>query len=129
MPRPANGWLRISRVGKGVRLYTSLVPAESGSTRGEFIPWNTAQSGFLNSSRQVASSLVSEMQARQIEVRVLSASLPPLNHVAAPAIGVEVAPRGTNDVNDLTSVTYQQAVASALAAGVVSARNRMEPAR
>lgn len=121
--------LHMGSVGKGVRLYTSLVPAESGSTRGDFIPWNTAQSGFLNSSRQVASSLAGEMQARQIEVRVLAASLPPLNHVAAPAIGVEVAPRGTNDVKDLTSPTYQQAVAAALAVGVVSARNRLEPAR
>ena len=121
--------LHAGSLGKGVRLYTSLVPAEAGSSRGDFIPWDLAQSGFLNSSRQVASTLAGELQARQVEVRVLSASLPPLNHVAAPAIAVEVAPRGPNDVSDLTSLLYQKSIASALAAGVVSARNRMEPAQ
>jgi hypothetical protein len=49
-----------------------------------------------------------------------------LNHVAAPAIGVEVAPRAGTDVSDVTSITYQQALASGLAAGIVAAHNRAE---
>ena len=113
-------------VGSGVRLYTSMMPADNEAARGEFIPWDLAQAGFLNSSRTTAAALAGEIQTRRIEVRVLSASLPPLNHVAAPAIGVEVAPRAGTDVNDLTSITYQQALASGLAAGIVAAHNRAE---
>jgi len=113
-------------VGTGVRLYTSLIPADTEAVRGKFIPWEVAQGGFLNSSRAVASTLAGELQSRRLEVRVLSASLPPLNHVAAPAIAVEVAPRAGAGVNDLTSLPYQQALASGLAAGVVTARSRAE---
>jgi len=113
-------------VGSGVRLYTSMMPADSEAPRGEFVPWDLAQAGFLSSSRTLAASLAGEIQSRRIEVRVLSASLPPLNHVAAPAIGVEVAPRAGTDVNDLTSITYQQALASGLAAGIVTAHNHAE---
>ena len=113
-------------LGSGVRLYTSMMPADNEAARGDFIPWDLAQAGFLNSSRTIASTLAAEIQMRRIEVRVLSASLPPLNHVAAPAIGVEVAPRVSTDVNDLTSITYQQALASGLASGIVTAHNRAE---
>lgn len=113
-------------VGSGVRLYTSMMPADNEAARGEFIPWDLAQAGFLNSSRTIATALAGEIQSRRIEVRVLSASLPPLNHIAAPAIGVEVAPRAGTDVNDLTSITYQQALASGLASGIVAAHNRAE---
>ena len=113
-------------VGNGVRLYTSMLPADNEASRGEFVPWDLAQSGFLSSSRTMAGALAGEIQSRRIEVRVLSASLPPLNHVAAPAIGVEVAPRAGNDVSDLTSISYQQALASGLAAGIVAVHNRAE---
>lgn len=121
--------LHAGSVGRGVRLYTSMVPAEREPARGNFVPWDVAQGGFLDASRSAATALAGEVQARQIEVKILSASLPPLNHVAAPALGVEIAPRAGSDVNDLTSVTYQQAVASAVAAGVVTVHNRMEPVR
>ena len=113
-------------VGSGVRLYTSMMPADNEAARGDFIPWDLAQAGFLSSSRAMASALAGEIQSRRIEVRVLSASLPPLNHIAAAAIGLEVAPRAGTDVNDLTSITYQQALASGLAAGIVAAHNRAE---
>ena len=118
--------IHAASVGTGVRLYTSMMPADSEAARGDFIPWDLAQAGFLNSSRAMATALASEIQSRRIEVRVLAASLPPLNHVAAPAIGVEVAPRAGSDVSDVTSITYQQALASGLAAGIVAAHNRAE---
>jgi N-acetylmuramoyl-L-alanine amidase len=113
--------------GKGVRLYTALLPA-GGENNGPFVAWNTAQTLFLPASQLAAQRVAAELQRRQIQVRTLSAPLRPLNNVTAAAIAVEVAPPNT-DVKDLALPGYQQNVVSALANGIVSVRDRLGAAR
>jgi len=109
--------------GRGVRLYTSLLPS-GGENNGPFVAWDTAQSRYLPLSQSVAQGIASELQKKQIQVRTLAAPLRPLNNLITAAIAVEVAPPGS-DVLDLNLPVYQQNIVSAVAAGVMAARDRL----
>jgi N-acetylmuramoyl-L-alanine amidase len=109
--------------GKGVRLYTALLPS-GGENNGPFVAWDSAQSRYLPLSQSVAQGIASELQKKQIQVRTLAAPLRPLNNLITPAVAVEVAPPG-NDVLDLNLPAYQQNIVSAVAAGVLAARDKL----
>jgi len=109
--------------GSGARVYTALLPVE-GTSNGVFHAWNAAQAPVLPVSKIVAAAIVAEMQKREFPVRASSASLRPLNNVLMPAVAVELAP-GADGVADLTSASYQQRAASAIADAVVSVRDRL----
>jgi N-acetylmuramoyl-L-alanine amidase len=115
--------LHASTEGHGVRLYTALLPV-SGANSGPFLDWDSAQSSFLPASQDVASSLSSELQRKQLPVRLLTAPLRPLNNIAAAAVAVEIAPPAEAS-QKLTSLAYQESVAGALAAGVLSVRDKL----
>lgn len=109
--------------GKGVRLYTAMLPA-GGENNGPFLSWDTAQTRFLPVSQIAAQGVAAEFVKRQIQVRTLGAPMRPLNNVIAAAIAVEVAPPGT-DVLDLTLPAYQQNVVSAVATGIAAVRDKL----
>jgi len=109
--------------GRGVRLYTSLVPS-GAENNGPFVAWDTAQSRYLPLSQSIAQGVASELQKKHIQVRTLAAPLRPLNNLVTPAIAVEIAPPG-NDVLDLNLPAYQQNIVSAVASGVLAARDRL----
>lgn len=113
--------------GKGVRLYTALVPL-IGEGRGPFLDWNTAQSAFHGLSQTAEASLSAEFQRRQVPVRALTAPLRPLNNLISAAVAIEVAPPA-DDVSALNSTTYQELIASSVAAGVVAIRDKLEAGR
>jgi N-acetylmuramoyl-L-alanine amidase len=112
---------------QGVRVYTALVPPVAGS-RGPFLDWGTAQSPFFPKSQVASSSVAAAVQQRQIPIRRLVAPLRPLNNLIVPAIAIEVAPPGT-DVAELNSSSYQQQVASAVAAGIAAVHDELEAGR
>jgi len=112
--------------GRGTRIYTALLPSTNNS-QGPFLDWNTAQSGFLARSQAAAASVASELQAKQITARLLPAPLRPLNNIATAALAIEIAPPGSS-IADLTSSDYQNAVASAVASGLATARGHLEDA-
>jgi N-acetylmuramoyl-L-alanine amidase len=109
--------------GKGVRLYTSLLPA-GGENNGPFLAWDTAQARFASISQAAVQGVAAEFQRRQVQVRTLQAPLRPLNNLTSAAIAVEVAPMA-NDVSDLNLLTYQQNVASAIATAIASMHNQL----
>ena len=113
--------------GIGVRVYTALLPAGNASV-GPFVNWNVAQSGYEQMSRDAASQITAQFQAKQVPVKMMTAALRPLNNIRAAAIAVEVAPQG-DDVSGLTSVTYQQLVAYLVAAGVAADRTKLEASK
>ena len=119
--------IHASSDGHGVRLYTALLPP-GGDNRGLFVDWNTAQSPFLQASQAAEQGLAEGLKAKGIPVRSLSAPLRPLNHVAAAAVAIEVAPPG-DDVSQLGSPSYQELVAGAVATGVVDVRDRLKAAQ
>ena len=119
--------LHAASQGNGVRLYTAMVP-NVGDSRGPFLSWENAQSAFRSASELAESSVLSELQRRQVPAHPLMAPLRPLNSIIAPAIAVEVSPRGV-DTSDLISISYQQQVTSAIAAGILLVRDKLETAR
>jgi N-acetylmuramoyl-L-alanine amidase len=115
--------VHVASNGKGVRLYTALLPAAE-ENNGPFVAWNTAQTQYLAVSQAAAQGVASQLQKQQIQVRTLAAPLRPLNNITAAAIAVEVAPPGS-DVMDLNLVAYQQNVASAVANGIAAVRAQL----
>ncbi len=114
--------LHASSEGHGVRLYTALMPP-GGASSGPLLDWDTAQSSFLPASQAAAAGLGSELQRRQIPVRVLVAPLRPLNNIAAVAVAIEIAP--PEGSGTLASNTYQELVAGGVAAGVLVVRDKL----
>lgn len=112
-----------SSSGHGVRVYTSLLPYGEDD-RGPFRSWTTAQHPTLPLSQSTASTVVAELQKRQLPVRTLSAALRPLNNLTRPAIAIEVAPQGS-DVTQLTAPDYQQLITSAIATAIASVRDQL----
>lgn len=109
--------------GTGARVYTALLPP-GNSSKGQFVGWDAAQRASLDASRGAAAAVVAEMQKHQFQARANAASLRPLNNVVMPAVAIELAP-GPNGVADLPSANYQQRVASAIADGIASLRDRL----
>lgn len=112
-------------LGAGVRLYTALLPPITPAN-GPFLPWDSAQATFLSSSQTLSGDIASELAKVNMATRQMAAPLPPLNHIAAAAIAVEVVPSGA-DVTQLNSPAYQEQVAAAIAAGVARARQGGTP--
>jgi N-acetylmuramoyl-L-alanine amidase len=108
-------------LGSGVRIYTARFNSPVTIPDHGFLPWETAQAKFLDRSHSLAASLLTEFDAHKVHAIPLEAGLRPLRNIAKPAIAVEVAPpAGT--VDGLTSVAYQQAVASSIAAAIANLR-------
>ena len=115
--------LHASSNGKGVRVYTALLPS-GGENNGPFIAWDTAQAKSLPISQAAAQGIAAEFTRRQVQVRGLAAPLRPLNNITSAAVAVEVAPPGT-DVMDLNLPAYQQNVVSAIASGIAAVRDKL----
>jgi N-acetylmuramoyl-L-alanine amidase len=115
--------LHAASQGSGAHVYTALLPTE-GDSKSVFRAWNGAQAQALPVSSVVAAAVVNQLQIRKMSARSSSASLRPLNNVLMPAVAVELAP-GADGIADLTSATYQQQVAAAIADAIVSVRDRL----
>jgi N-acetylmuramoyl-L-alanine amidase len=118
--------LHASSSGRGVRIYTAMLPYENASNddRGPFRSWSTAQHSDIPMSQAAATSIAAEMQRRQIPERALIAPLRPLNNITVAALAVEVAPQGS-DVTQLSAPDYQQLVTSAVATAIAATRSRL----
>ncbi len=119
--------LHAANSGKGVHVFTSLLPAEIVSTR-DFLPWDTAQTPFLELSGSVAGSVAAELETRKLTNATLAAPLRPMNNIAAPAIAIEIA-SPSNDVNDIASAAYLDQVAQSIAAGIAGVRGKIPAVR
>jgi len=113
--------------GNGVRVYTGLVPG-AAENHGPFLSWDAAQTAFQLLSRTAGTSVLADLQNKQIPARVLIAPLRPLNNITTAALALEVAPP-SDDVSVLNSPAYQQLIAGAIAAGIADARDKLEAGR
>ncbi len=119
--------LHAANTGRGVHVFTSLLPAANLDRQG-FLPWDTAQSAFLDLSGTVAGSVAAELEARKVPYVTLLAPLRPMNNIAAPAIAVEIAPPD-DTLENIASPAYQEQVAQAIAAGVAAIRSKLPEVR
>lgn len=118
--------LHAGSTGTGVRIYTAHV-GETAPRAGSFLPWDSAQSGFLDASRAVAGSIAAEMRKREIPSGTAPVFLRPLTNIAGSAVAIEVMPV-TADVGSLMSAGYQQSVCVAIADGI-AASGRLSASR
>jgi N-acetylmuramoyl-L-alanine amidase len=109
--------------GSAVALYTSLLPPAEPN-RGQFLAWNSAQAPYLGASLNVASTITSELRTQRLGSRSHPAPLRPLNSAALPAIAIELG-TADGDPKSLASPRYQEAIASALASAIATARSKM----
>ncbi|MCU1287044.1 MAG: cell wall hydrolase/autolysin [Acidobacteriales bacterium] len=119
--------------GPGVRVFTALLPTPDKKQQdklGPFLPWETAQAGYLERSRVLAANFVSEMGDKKVTASTISAPIAPLNSIAAPAIAIEIAPPTIDSKADaLSANAYHQAIAIAMATAIVNVRPKIEEPR
>ncbi len=96
-PRHASLYVALhsSGSGHGARVYTSMVAPAPGETNRSFLPWERAQSPYLEKSGIAASVLAAQFASEGLPVRSSAAPLRPLNSITLAAVAVEVAPLGS----------------------------------
>lgn len=114
-------------MGSGVRVYSSMLPP-SAEASVVFLPWETAQARYVNSSHAVADGITLELGHRRVPAESLEAPVRPLNNIAAAAVAIEVNVPAT-DPRNFHSASFQLTVAGAVAEAVLAARTRQEAAR
>jgi N-acetylmuramoyl-L-alanine amidase len=116
--------LHAGRPGKGVRVYAPVLTDTQQPLAGRFLPWESAQSGSLSQSQNLARAVSEELKRKGLTVASLGVPLRPLNNLTAPAIAVELAPE-EDDLQSLESQKRQNSVATAIALGIVQARSQI----
>src|SRR6476620_11649904 len=112
------------RPGKGVRVYSPVLTDAQQPLAGRFLPWESAQSGSLSRSQNLARAVSEELKKKGLAVANLGVPLRPLNNIVAPAIAVELAPE-QDDPQSLENQKRQNSVATAIALGIVQARSQI----
>jgi N-acetylmuramoyl-L-alanine amidase len=121
--------IHATATGSGVHLYTSSL-APTPVTR--FMPWQTAQSGYVTQSLKLSSEIDSALAHAEIPVMLGRTSLQPMDSLTCPAVAVEVAPLAagaTTKATPLSDPAYQRSVLDALTAALDEWRNdwRQQP--
>jgi len=114
-------------MGSGVRVYSSMLPP-SAEASVIFLPWETAQARYVNSSHAMADGITLQLGRRRVPAESLEAPVRPLNNIAAAAVAIEVNVPAT-DPRVFHSPNFQLTVAGAVADAVLAARTRQEEAR
>lgn len=121
--------IHATATGSGVHLYTSSLPA---APRARFVPWATAQAGYVTQSLKLSSDIDSALAHAQVPVTLGRTALQPMDSYACPAVAVEIAPLvegASTRAEPITNEEYQRAILGALAAAVDEWRNewRQQP--
>ncbi len=121
--------IHATATGSGVHLYTSSL-APTPITR--FMPWQTAQSGYVTQSLKLSSEIDSALAHAEIPVTLGRTSLQPMDSLACPAVAVEVAPLAAGSATKaepLSDAAYQRSILDALTAAIDEWRNdwRQQP--
>jgi len=116
--------LHAGGLGKGVRVYVPVLAAAQPPPAGRFLPWESAQSGALSRSQNVAHAVSEELKKMGMTVASMGVPLRPLNNIATPAFAVELAP-DEEGLQSLESQKRQNSVATAIALGIAQIRSQM----
>jgi len=121
--------VHVDTLGSGVRLYSARLSDPAQATKHGFVPWNSAQSAYLDQSHNLVASLIGEFDSRKIQAVPLETGMRPLRNITKPAIAIEVAPPPGSDIKGLTTVVYEQAVATAVGSAIANLRGAVEAGR
>jgi N-acetylmuramoyl-L-alanine amidase len=121
--------LHATASGHGVHLFTSSLPPVSPP---KFMPWDTAQAAYVQSSLRLSSEINSALTHAQVPVTLGRTFLLPLDNLTCPAVAVEIAPLGRiSSKSDalptpVTDPAYQREVVSALVAALEDWQNEWQ---
>ncbi len=114
--------LHAAETGSGVHLFaSSLAP----STPTRFMPWKTAQSGWVTRSLALAGMLNSALSHGGTTVTLGRTSMPGIDSMTCPAVVIELAPERDADkktISEPDDANYQAKIASMLAAAILEWR-------
>ncbi len=121
--------IHATATGSGVHLYTSSL-APTPVTK--FMPWQTAQSGYVTQSLKLSSEIDSALAHAEIPVTLGRTFLQPMDSLTCPTVAVEVAPLAagaTTKATSLSDTAYQRSILDALTAAIDEWRNdwRQQP--
>ena len=118
--------LHAGTLGRGVRIYTSVLAPQPPSAASSFVPWETAQAGYVVSSRKLAAAILDQFNRQNADVpaELLPAPVRPLNNISSPALAIEVPPQHSV-AETLGDATYQQSLATALAAAIAGVKPQL----
>lgn len=115
--------LHMAETGSGVHLFTSsLLPGPAV----KFIPWKTAQAGWVTRSLALAGALNSALTHAGTDVTLMRTALPGIDSMTCPAVAIELAPERDKDkkmTSEPDNPDYQARIASTLAAGLLEWRS------
>jgi N-acetylmuramoyl-L-alanine amidase len=117
--------LHATSSGTGIHVVTSALAPDTFEDPHATIPWNTAQSASIPQSLNLANEIGLALERARLPVILSRASLRPLDNLTCPAVAIEIAPfspAGSNPT-PVTDAAYQQNIAKALAAALVSWRS------
>jgi N-acetylmuramoyl-L-alanine amidase len=114
--------LHVAETGSGVHLFASSL-APSAPVR--FMPWKTAQSGWVTRSLALAGMLNSALSHGGTTVTLGRTSLPGVDSMACPVVVIELAPSRDADkktISEPDDANYQAQIANTLAATILEWR-------
>jgi N-acetylmuramoyl-L-alanine amidase len=110
--------LHATATGNGVHLFTSSLAPTVPS---RFLPWQSAQSGYITQSLRLSSEINSAMAHAEVPVSLGRTSIQPLDSFACPAVAVEIAPLAGvqgGSTASLSNSAYQTRIVEAIAAAI-----------
>ena len=117
--------LHATSAGTGVHLYHSdLAPAKGEAAT---LPWLTAQAAWVPQSTVLADKLSQSLTRAGLPLVSSAASVRPVDSLTCPALVVELAPKSSGDASTLTSDSYQDSVAQALAGALIFWKEQAQP--
>ena len=127
--------LHATRSGSGVHIYTSaLQPAsgnsgDDGTDSGMPTRWQDLQERFVTQSTQLAGDLRSAFTSGSLPADVRTATVPPIDNLACPAVAIEFAPiqNVSTSAKAADDSSYQTAAVNAVTAASVKWRADTAP--
>lgn len=114
--------LHATESGAGLHIFTSsLAPSEPG----KFVPWKTAQAGWVTQSLALAGALNSALLKEGFNVTLSRTDLIGVDNMTCPALAIEIAPlRGADGkvTAEADDADYQAHVANTLATALLAWR-------
>ena len=114
--------LHIAETGSGAHLYASNLAATPVA---KFMPWKTAQSGWITRSLALMGVLNSALQQGGVSVTLGRTALPAIDSMECPAVAIELAPERDADKKTTAepdNPEYQAKVAEILAGALLEWR-------
>jgi len=119
--------LHATESGSGLHIFTSSLPP---TEPGRFIPWKTAQAGWITRSLALAGALNSALLKEGFNITLSRTDLIGVDNMTCPALAIEIAPLRSADgkvTAEADDADYQAHVANTLATALLAWKLEAHP--